>query len=335
MDVDRLHSPSRRDFLKGVALIGSVAFLDAACSTQNQAAAPQSEALHTTPPTESHTTVPTPEVTASPSETIPVPEMDPSKPWVYDFGKLPDGPIPERDWNYITGTDIPDIHGEAEIYTSRPENVRVQNGLLVIEGRKENYGGRAFTSARIDTKGKFAFTYGHIEVLMEVPDGVGSWPAAWMMPDQPMYNPDDFGVGANDPYRWAMNGEIDFAEMIGSIPGQNIPAAHSIGRLRAGVDYTPGTISKPYTQFHRYGLIKTPDKLTFTIDGKPFAHRTPNSNSPMDWPFNQPYYLILDLALGGTWAGSEKQKYPPYGIDTKHSPWLMRIKQIYYKPIKA
>jgi beta-glucanase (GH16 family) len=81
-----------------------------------------------------------------------------------------------------------------------------------------------------------------------------------------------------------------------------------------------------YSGFHRYGIIKTPNKITFTIDGKPYASRSKKSNSPLDWPYNQPYYLILNLAIGGKWAGAN-------GIDNASAPWLMQVKSISYRPL--
>jgi beta-glucanase (GH16 family) len=251
---------------------------------------------------------------------------DGSGAWSYDFSDLPDGPLPARDWNFVTGTKAASYNQEAEAYTSRPSNVRVQDGNLIIEARKEKMYGKDYTSARVNTKGLFAFTYGTLEVTMKKPKGVGTWPAAWLMPRDKIYHPKKFGIKPSDPYAWALNGEIDFAESIGSIPGQNIPATHSYNSVQRRATYTPGFVANPYTEFHRYGVVKTPDKITFTIDGAPFASRAKTNDSPLEWPFNQPYYLILSLAVGGNWAGDN-------GIDAASAPWQLAIKSISYKPL--
>jgi beta-glucanase (GH16 family) len=79
-------------------------------------------------------------------------------------------------------------------------------------------------------------------------------------------------------------------------------------------------------QFHRFGVIKTPNKITFTLDGKPYTSRTKNSDNPLDWPYNQPYYLIINLAIGGNWAGAN-------GIDVSSAPWQLKIKSLSYTPL--
>lgn len=266
-----------------------------------------------------------PAPSATPQQPL-APSVDPATgPWTYDFSNLPSGRLPATFWKFEEGTHVADYNHEAQAYTARMENVRIRDGVLQIEARKEALHGRQYTSARVNTLGSFSFTYGTIEVDMKLPRGKGTWPAAWLMPRDNIYNPDNYGISQTDPYRWAMNGEIDFAEAIGSIPGENIPAAHSINRLRSGTVYTPAKVSDPYTTYHRYGLIKTSDSLTYTIDGKPYASRVKTSDSPLDWPYNQPYYLILNLAIGGKWAGAQ-------GIDDSSAPWLLQVRSISYKP---
>jgi beta-glucanase (GH16 family) len=81
-----------------------------------------------------------------------------------------------------------------------------------------------------------------------------------------------------------------------------------------------------YSNYHTYGVIKTENSITFTLDGKPYAQRKKTSLDPLEWPFDQPYYLILNLAVGGKWAGSD-------GIDVATAPWKMEIQSISYKPL--
>jgi beta-glucanase (GH16 family) len=247
-------------------------------------------------------------------------------PWTYDFSKLPNGTLPRKDWNFEIGTEVAGYNKELQAYTPRAKNVRVENGVLVIEAHKENFQDRQYTSARINTLDKWDFTYGTIEVDMMLPEGRGTWPAAWLMPSKNIYKPEALGLSNSDPDIWALNGEIDFAEAIGSLPGRNIPAAHTYNEIKRPPTYTPGFISHAYSQYHKYGVIKTSDKLTFTIDGQPYATREKTTDDPLEWPYNQSYYLILNLAIGGKWAGRD-------GIDDASASWQLKIRSISYLPL--
>jgi beta-glucanase (GH16 family) len=247
-------------------------------------------------------------------------------PWIYNFADYPNGALSSDYWNFTTGAKDADYNNEAETYTSSQNNARIQDGVLVIEALPHKLNGKDYTSARVNTKDKFDFTYGTLEVNMMMPAGSGTWPAAWLLPVNNTYKTSSYGLAANDKYAWALNGEIDFAEAIGSLPGQNIPAAHSYDEVQAAPTYTPAYISNPYTEFHRYGVIKTPDRITFTIDGQPYATRQKTSNNPLDWPYDQPYYLILNLAVGGNWAGAN-------GIDNSTAPWQLKIRSVTYSPL--
>ena len=251
---------------------------------------------------------------------------DANKAWSYDFSSLQDGNLPLASWNIVKGTQVALYNNEAQAYTDRTSNIRIEGGELVIEARPEKFDGQDYTSARINTKGHFSFTYGKLEVDMMIPKGKGTWVSAWLLPESGIYKPSTFGISPTDPDSWALNGEIDFAESIGSIQGQNIPASHSYNSVHRSPVVTPVHVSDPYTKFHRYGIIKTPDTITFTIDGRPYATRTRTSNSPLEWPFNQPYYLIINLAVGGDWAGVD-------GIDNSTAPWLLKVRSVNYVPM--
>ncbi|HEX3082346.1 MAG TPA: glycoside hydrolase family 16 protein [Candidatus Saccharimonadia bacterium] len=269
----------------------------------------------------------TPSVQPASMATPAIDRMPSNGAWTYNFADLVDGPLPRADWNFEVGTKVASNNSEEQAYTARTNNVRVENGTLVIEAQPETMDGKQYTSARIDTHGKFDFDYGTLEVDMMLPPGVGTWPAAWLMPAENAYDPQHYGIAKTDPYAWVLNGEIDFAEEVGRIPGQNIPAAHSYNSRTSGVSqYTPAYVPNPYGAYHRYGIIKTPDKLTFTLDGRPYATRVRTGDSVLDWPFNQRYYLILNLAIGGTWAGDD-------GIDNASAPWLLKVRSISYQPL--
>jgi beta-glucanase (GH16 family) len=247
--------------------------------------------------------------------------------WGYDFSKMANGPLTSSAWNFENGNKVANYNHEAQTYTTRQKNVRIDNGALVISAQREDLNGRHYTSARINTQGKFSFTYGTLEVDMMVPAGSGTWPAAWLLPENGIFQPSKYGISATDPFAWATNGEIDFAESIGSLPGQNIPAAHSYNEVHAAQTYTPAIVTNPYGTYHRYGVIKTPTSITFNLDGIAYASRHKTSNNPLDWPYDQPYYLILNLAIGGNWAGAN-------GIDDSKSPWLLKVGNISYTPLQ-
>lgn len=284
---------------------------------------------------------PTPAETTPMPDQSPIPQPEPNHEYVYgtawekDFSVMPDGPLNPEGWNFVTGTEVPGYNQEEQTYTNRPENVRIEKGALVIQARNEKLDNREFTSARIHTQNHFAFKHGTLEVTAMLPRGVGTWPAAWLMPNAPVYDSQEHGIPQGHRYEFMMNGEIDFLEAIGSIENENIPQAHSFNQRTSGEEiYTPGIINDAYGAFHTYGVIKKPGSVEFTLDGQVFASRTQDSDDPRWWPFEQDYYLILNLAMGGQWAGKEKDYFPPHGIDTSMSDqWQFRIQKISYTPL--
>ncbi len=265
-----------------------------------------------------------PAVIASPNKRVVSTVYDPAQiNWNYDFSMFKNGPLPANDWNFEQGNKVASYNSELQTYTNRQANVRVQDGILVIDAHKDNINDRHYSSARINTRNHFSFTYGRLEVTMKIPAGRGTWPAAWLMPRDNKYSASALGVSDEDRFAWAVNGEIDIVESIGRLPGQNIPAAHSYSEFNSAPTYTPAYVPTSSSRFHTYGVIKTPDSITFTLDGKPYAQRLKTSNNPLDWPYDQPYYLIINLAIGGEWAGAE-------GIDEATSPWLLEVKNISY-----
>ncbi len=261
-------------------------------------------------------------------------EYERQAPWGIDFTKMSDGELDPRIWHFSEGRQEADYNGEAQTYTNDKKNVRIEGGQLVIETHAEHRDGQLFTSARVNTLGSFDFEYGTIEVETALPDGAGTWPAAWLLPSNPRYDPAQFGISWDDPSAFAVNGEIDFLEAVGIHRNQNIPATHSYNSRHTGqVTYTPGKVADAYNEFHTYGVIKKPGLLEFTIDGEVYASRKKESDDPLQWPFEQRYYLILNLAMGGPWAGSETEKFPPNGIDmSMQEHWKYRIKKINYVP---
>jgi beta-glucanase (GH16 family) len=177
-------------------------------------------------------------------------------------------------------------NNELEYYTNRPENVVVKNGVLHITALKENYKGSDYTSARILTKGKFAFKYGRVEVRAKLPSGVGTWPAIWML-------------GSNiDSAHWPACGEIDIMEHLGRDMHTIYGTLHYPEHYG---DHANGktTPIKDATQFHIYGLEWTPDIIKISVDGK--VYQTVE-NSP-NIPFHHNFFIILNMAMGGNFGG--------------------------------
>ena len=184
---------------------------------------------------------------------------------------------------------------EAQYYTSRPENVRAESGNLVIEGRKEAYQGYAYTSASINTQGRFEFLYGRVEVRAKIPTGIGAWPAIWML-----------GVNRAQ-VGWPACGEIDVMENVGFDPLAIHASVHT-----SAYNHTIGTqktaivnVANPWDDFHVYAMEWYQDRIDVFVDGqKYFTFRNEGTGSPT-WPFDKPQYLLINLAIGGSWGGQK------------------------------
>jgi len=230
--------------------------------------------------------------------------------WSDEFDKagLPD---PAK-WNFETGFLR---NNEQQFYTrERPENARVENGMLVIEARKEQFknpdydpeaqgrgsAGRrkefaAYTSASLTTRGKAAWTYGRIEVRAKLPAGRGVWPAIWLL-------------GSNIPeVGWPRCGEIDLMEFVGFDPGvihANIHTA-KYNHIRKNGKGSQITIPDAATVFHVYALEWDKARLDFFVDGHKYFTYENEGSGPDAWPYDKEQYLILNFAIGGDWGGAK------------------------------
>lgn len=234
----------------------------------------------------------------------------------FDYEGLPDA----KKWDYEEGFIR---NQESQYYTrERKENVRVANGVLVIEGRKEDFKNpgykpgsakwneqresASYTSGSINTLGKAAFQYGRVEVRAKVPQGKGQWPAIWMMGT----NRTDLG--------WPRCGEIDIMEYVGKMPDTihaNNHFANPAIEDRAEHQSAGGgkiTLNQPYKDFHLYAIEWNADTIRFFVDDKPYAKLViDTAGKGPDNPFRKPHYLLLNLALGGTWGGEIDDKMLP------------------------
>ena len=185
-------------------------------------------------------------------------------------------------------------NNESQYYTDRSENARVENGALIIEARKEAYAGSAFTSARLLSQGLKEFQYGRIEARLKVPAGTGTWPAFWMLGA-------DFGQGPSGV--WPDVGEIDIMEYVGREPTTVIGAIHGPGYAGGGgiAHWVPQNFALA-DDWHIYAIEWDQSGISWLLDGAEFARVTPD-DVVGEWVFDQPFFMILNLALGGTLGG--------------------------------
>ncbi|WP_409557879.1 family 16 glycosylhydrolase [Allomuricauda sp. AC10] len=197
-------------------------------------------------------------------------------------------------WGYDIGTGENGWgNQELQYYTDRTENVTVQNGVLLITAREESFENSSYTSARLLTKDKFEQKYGRFEARIRLPYGQGIWPAFWML-------------GADiDENPWPGAGEIDIMEYRGQNPTVLIGSVHGPG-------YSAGeAISKEYTLdndrfdtgFHVFGIEWGPEYINFYVDDVLYNQITPEDVTGT-WVFNKPFYILMNLAVGGTFVGS-------------------------------
>ena len=182
-------------------------------------------------------------------------------------------------------------NNELEYYTSRTNNAFVANGLLHIVALKESTNGSSFTSARMKSEGLFSFTYGRLEWRAQMPYGLGFWPALWML-------------GTNiSSIGWPNCGEIDVLENTGTNSTMVQSSIHYGGNATAIYNFIDGAA---ITNFHTYTLDWTTNALLFYVDGHLFETQTNwgNAYGPYPFPFNQPFFLIMNLAVGGNYVGN-------------------------------
>ena len=222
----------------------------------------------------------------------------------FNYTGLPDS----SKWNYDTGG-----HGwgnnEKQFYTkSRAQNAIVKDGVLTITAIKENYQGSGFTSARLTSKGKGDWTYGRFEIKAKMPRGKGLWPAIWMLPT-------DWKYGG-----WPASGEIDIMEHVGYLPDSIFGTVHT-----AAYNHVLGTQKGTHTfrndlseAFHVYTLDWTENEIKIFLDEELYFSYKNEHKSDKEWPFDQRFHLLLNIAVGGNWGGLR-------GIDESVFPQSMQI----------
>jgi beta-glucanase (GH16 family) len=222
--------------------------------------------------------------------------------WSDDFnGAAGSAPDASR-WGHDTGGGGWG-NSELEYYTNSTSNAALDgNGHLVITARKENpagyscwYGSCQYTSARLLTSGKFTQQYGHFEASIKIPRGQGLWPAFWMLGDN---------IGS---VGWPNSGEIDVMENIGREPNTVHGSMHGPGY--SGGNPLTGSYSLPggaafADSFHTFAIDWAPGSVAFSVDGAVYERHTPADTNGNQWVFDHPFFIIMNVAVGGTWPGS-------------------------------
>jgi beta-glucanase (GH16 family) len=205
-----------------------------------------------------------------------------------------DGELDNSIWNYEIGTGQNGWgNNELQYYTDRTENVNVENGYLLLTAKEENYNGSSYTSARLTTQGKLEQTYGRFEARIRLPYGKGLWPAFWLLGSDCETN------------IWPQCGEIDIMEYLGDNPNTIFGSVHGPG-------YSAGeAVTKDYvlendrydTGFHVFGIEWSPDYINYYVDDTLYQQITP-ADVPGEWVFDHPFYIILNVAVGGNFPGA-------------------------------
>ncbi|MBC3786262.1 glycoside hydrolase family 16 protein [Spirosoma utsteinense] len=261
------------------------------------------------------TTVPTvqpPVVVAPPVSTTTVPgvvtPVARKLVWADEFDKngLPDS----TKWGYDVGGNGWG-NNELQFYTKeRKENARIEKGNLIIEAHKESYQGRNYTSARLLTQKTATWRYGRMEVRAKLPSGLGTWPAIWML-------------GENIPTAgWPLCGEIDIMEHVGYEEGvvhgtlHTEAYNHGKGTQKEGKTTVPTATSA----FHVYAIDWTRNQIDFYVDDQKYysMNAQTTGGTQQQWPFTQPFFMILNLAVGGNWGGQK-------GVDERIWPQRMEV----------
>lgn len=224
---------------------------------------------------------------------------DPTK-WDYDLGRGESVGL----WGW--GND------EAQYYTDRMENARIEDGILIIEAHLESMGTADYTSARLVTRNLGDWLYGRIEVRARMPYGRGTWPAIWMLPTDRVYG------------GWPHSGEIDIMEHVGYDHGRVHGTIHTgaFNHMQGTQRGASTMVPDLHEAFYTYAIEWDEDRIRWFVDDLEFFEfeRLSHYGSP-EWPFDQRFHLILNIAIGGTWGGVD-------GIDDGIFPQRMEVEYV-------
>jgi len=226
--------------------------------------------------------------------------------WSDEFDQ--DGPPNDARWT----ADIwpaRKVNDEEQAYTNRSKNVRIENGHLILEAHREDYDNASYTSGRVHSKGKGDFLYGKIDVRAKLPAGQGSWPAIWMLPSDPYKystscGEDEDWQGSATCDAWPNSGEIDIMEHVGYDMHNVHGTVHNKAAYWIHWNQRKGSIEGKTVdkEFHVYSLEWSPEELTVSMDGSPYFTYVNEGTGWEAWPYDHPFHLVLNLAVGGMWG---------------------------------
>lgn len=239
-------------------------------------------------------------------------KFDPSKwklVWEDDFDKGTQ-PDPEK-WHVDDGNGP---NGELQFYTKgRSVNIRQEKGHLILQAHADGFEGHKYTSGRINTRGKKSFLYGRIEARVKLPVGRGAWPAVWLL-------------GESFPeIPWPNCGEIDIMENVGFDPERVHANIHveNYNHIKQTGKGNNVAVNRPWAEFHTFAVEWYRDRMEFFVDDSRYFIYRKESDSLAVWPFAKPHFLILNLAIGGGWAGQK-------GIDDAAFPMKYEVDYVRY-----
>lgn len=201
------------------------------------------------------------------------------------------------------------VNDEDQAYTAREKNLRVENGHLVIEAHKENYGNAAYTSGRVHTRGKGDFLYGRFEARAKLPRGTGTWPAFWMLPSDPFRyatscKEGDRWQGSETCDAWPNSGEMDILEHVGYEMGHVHGTVHNRAYYWLNWEQRKGRILLDAVEenWFVYALEWSPDRIDVFVDDTLYFTYVNEKTGWQSWPYDHPFHLILNIAVGGAWG---------------------------------
>jgi len=225
----------------------------------------------------------------------------------FEYEGVPD----PKKWNYVVWP-AKQVNNEDQAYTNRLKNARVENGHLIIQAHREDYGSAKFTSGRITSAGKGDLLYGRIEVKAKLPAGQGTWPAIWMLPtDFYRYAAICPSEKLNESFicnggGWPNSGEIDIMEHVGYDMNRVHATVHNLAYYWVNGEQRKASINARNVdqKFHVYAMEWSPKKIDIFYDNTLYFTYLNQGEGWQAWPYDHPFHLILNLAVGGNWGAA-------------------------------
>ena len=237
-----------------------------------------------------------------------VPRREPADDWQLVWQDEFDGEVLDEDkWSPNIWAPRK-VNDEDQAYTGREKNIRLEDGMLVIEAHKEDYEGAEYTSGRIHSAGKGDFLYGRFEVRARLPSGQGTWPAIWMLPTDAYRYATNCAEGEwqgnDDCDAWPNSGEIDIMEHVGYQMNHIHGTVHNEAYYWVKWEQRKGRILLDAVDenFHVYALEWSPERIDMFVDDAHYFTYVNEGTGWNVWPYDHPFHLILNIAVGGVWG---------------------------------